>query len=358
MKKVIFSLLGAALVLSSCKNDSQEFPDYIYQTISFAQQTPIRVVTLGEDGDYDLTLDNEHIVQVCPVLGGVNTNKKDRWAQLEVDPSLVQGLAFADGSEMKALPQSYYSFLNDTKVKIEKGKVLGYLKVKLEDAFFADPDAVNTCYVLPVRITAASDSILEGQAKVEGSNPSLVDNSQWATLPKNYTLYAVKYKNQWAGVWLSKSKVNGTNNGAAFTSETKASNWESADERTLSSKSLTESVYKFSHAVGCVDAEGKNIEKTIGCDLIVRIDDNGSVTVTTATPGCSASGTGKYTYHGATKAWGNKDRDMIELNYSYTIPYVVNEMTGATAEYKVNVTETLVARDRQSRLETFSYTIR
>ena len=76
MKKVIFSLVGMALVLSSCKNDSQEFPDYIYQTISFAQQTPIRTVTLGEDGEYDTTLDNQHIVQVCPVLGGVNTNKK------------------------------------------------------------------------------------------------------------------------------------------------------------------------------------------------------------------------------------------------------------------------------------------
>lgn len=48
---------------------------------------------------------------------------------------------------------------------------------------------------------------------------------------------------------------------------------------------------------------------------------------------------------------------MIELNYSYTIPYVVNEQTGATAEYKANVTETLVARDRQNKYESFSYSI-
>lgn len=357
MKKVIFSLLGVALALSSCKNDSQEFPDYIYQTISFAQQTPVRTITLGEDGEYDTTLDNEHIFQICPVLGGVNTNKKNRWAQLEVDPSLLQGLEFADGSQIKLLPQSHYSFLNDTKVTIEKGKVLGYLRVKLEDAFFADPEAVNTCYVLPVRITSASDSILEGKAKVEGTMPNIVDNSQWSELPKNYTLYAIKYKNKWAGAWLSKSKTSGSNNGEGFSHESNASNWESADIKYLSSKSLTESYYKMSHAVAYTTANGSSSEKTISCDLVVRIDDNGNATVSTATPGCTASGNGKYTYHGAIKAWGNTDRDLLELEYSYSIPYVVNEATGATAEYKVNVTETLVARDRQNKLETFSYTI-
>ncbi len=358
MKKIIFPLLATALAFSSCKNDSKDFPDYVYQTISFAQQTPVRTITIGEDGEYDTSLDNEHIFQLCPVLGGVNTNKKQRWAQLEVDPSLVDGLQFSDGSEMKVLPQSYYSFLNDTKVTIEKGKVLGYLKVKLEDAFFADPEAVNMHYVLPVRITSASDSILEGKAKVEGSAPSLVDNSQWSTLPKNYTLYAVKYMNRWDGIWLSKSKITGTNNGHAFSSESNASNWESADVRELSSKSLTESRYNFTHAVTYVGPDGGDGERNISCELILKIDDNGNVTVSTETPGCTASGTGKYTYHGAPKAWGNKDRDKIELEYSYTIPYTVNEMTGATAEYKVNVTETLVARDRQNHLTTFSYTIR
>ncbi|MCM1355970.1 MAG: DUF5627 domain-containing protein [Staphylococcus sp.] len=358
MKKVIFSLLGMALALSSCKNGSQEFPDYIYQTISFAQQTPVRTITLGEDGEYDTSLDNAHIFQLCPVLGGVNTNKKTRWAQLEVDPTLIEGMAFADGSEMKLLPPSYYTFLNDTKVPIEKGKVLGYLKVHLEDAFFADPDAVNTCYVLPVRITSASDSILEGKPKVDGAAPSYVQSSQWSTLPKNYTIYAIKYKNQWAGTWLSKSKVSGVNNGVAFSSESNAANWESADIKYLTSKSLSGSHYSISHSVACTSASGAKVEKNISCDLLVDIDANGNVTVSAATPGCSASGNGKYTYHGAVKAWGNADRDMIELTYSYTIPYVVNEATGAMAEYTANVTETLVARDRQSKLETFSYTIR
>ena len=33
-------------------------------------------------------------------------------------------------------------------------------------------------------------------------------------------------------------------------------------------------------------------------------------------------------------------------------------MTGAMAEYKVDVTETLVARDRQNKYKSFSYVIR
>lgn len=358
MKKVIFSLVGMAMVLSSCKNDSQEFPDYIYQTISFAHQTPIRTVTLGEDGEFDTSLDNQHIVQVCPVLGGVNTNKKDRWVEFEIDPSLIQGMSFSDGSEMKLLPQSYYTLSPDRRVTIKKGKVLGYLDVKLEDAFFADPEAVNTCYVLPVRLTTASDSILEGTPKVEGAAPSWVKNDEWSVLPKNYTLYAIKYKNKWAGAWLSKSKASGENNGVAFTSESNPANWEKADVKSISSKSLTESRYVMSHSVSYINDKGIKGEKNITCELIIKIDDNGNATVTTETPSCTASGSGKYTYHGALKAWNNTDRDMIELSYSYAIPYVYNEQNGTMAEYKANVTETLVARNRQNKLETFSYTIR
>ena len=156
---------------------------------------------------------------------------------------------------------------------------------------------------------------------------------------------------------MSKSKISGENNGVAFTSESKPANWEKADVKSISSKSLTESHYVMNHSVACTNENGGSTEKNIMCDLIIKIDDNGNVTVTTDTPGCKASGSGKYTYHGAIKAWNNTDRDMIELNYSYTIPYVVNEQTGATAEYKANVTETLVARDRQNKYESFSYTI-
>ena len=119
--------------------------------------------------------------------------------------------------------------------------------MKLEDAFFADPDAVNTRYVLPVRITSASDSILEGTPKEAGAMPSVVDKDAWSVAPKNYTIYAIQYINKWAGVWLSKSKTSGVNNGKPFSAESNAPNWEKADLKYLTSKSLTESRYSFTH---------------------------------------------------------------------------------------------------------------
>ena len=48
-------------------------------------------------------------------------------------------MSFSDGSEVKLLPQSYYTLPSDKRVTIKKGKVLGYLDVKLEDAFLPIP---------------------------------------------------------------------------------------------------------------------------------------------------------------------------------------------------------------------------
>ena len=65
--------------------------------------------------------------------------------------------------------------------------------------------------------------------------------------------------------------------------------------------------------------------------------------------------TGKWTYHGAKKAWGDKDRDLFELTYEVTYaPYVLNAVTGETGTAKCSSTDALVSRDRQSKFETFN----
>lgn len=40
--------LTLALGFASCENGDKEFDDYDYQTVYFAQQNPIRTITLGE----------------------------------------------------------------------------------------------------------------------------------------------------------------------------------------------------------------------------------------------------------------------------------------------------------------------
>ena len=60
------------------------------------------------------------------------------------------------------------------------------------------------------------------------------------------------------------------------------------------------------------------------------------------------SGTGKWTRMGAPKAWGDKDRDLLELEYTA-------KFKNGAAYYKVSTKESLIMRDRQSKFETFNF---
>lgn len=353
MKKSLITVCTVSLLLGGCHNGDVEFPDYVKQTIYFAKQTPVRTVTLGDEEYVDNTLDNEHAVIVKAVLGGVNTNKKQRWATVTVDPSLCSTILFSDGSPVKALPESYYNLASD-RLTIEKGELLGGVRVNLTDAYFADPDAVNVTYVLPLRLVSASEEILKGTAKDGIESPDPLNKDHWNVQPQDYVLYAIKYKNPYHGQWLCKSIDEIDDNGTVTRSENTPAEWEKAALRQISTKSLTKCVYSFSKAVPIVVADGKS-ERNISCDLILDINANGDVTVSTESEGCTASGSGSWKHRGEPKAWGDKDRDLLKLSYTYTITYVKNEVTGEKGYYKQTSEESLVMRDRQNKLETFSF---
>lgn len=354
MKISHISLLTLGLAFTACHNSDIDFPDFEYQTISFAKQSPIRTVTLGDDGDYNTDLDNRHIIEIKAVLGGVNENRGTHSADFIVDNSLVDRITFADGRPVKAMPSNYYTLSGDQMV-ITKGNVIGGVQVQLTDAFFADPEAVGVNYVIPIVLTNSTDSILQGKPKDGIANPDRLNKDDWSVLPKDYTLYAVKFKNPYEGVWLSRGVDNIDNNGETKTDTRMPELWEKATLRYLTSRSLTRSAYTFSYTVPVTGADGKSSEKNISCELLLDIDANGNCTVSTETPGCTASGSGKWTYKGEPKAWGDKDRDLLKLSYTFSIDYVVNEATGQHATYKLTSEESLVMRDRQNKLEEFSY---
>ena len=77
MNKTIMKCMVLGLLFAGCENGDKEFDDYEYQTISFATQTPIRTITLGEDKTVDNSLDNEHKCQIMATIGGVYENKGD-----------------------------------------------------------------------------------------------------------------------------------------------------------------------------------------------------------------------------------------------------------------------------------------
>ncbi len=356
MKKSLFAMIAVGMLgVSSCKNSDIDFPDYIYQTIYFAQQSPVRTIVLGEDGDFDTELDNKHQFQVMATLGGINTNGKNRSVDVKIAPELLNGLTFDDGSEIKLLPDNYYS-MESKSITIPKGMVRGGTLVQLTDAFFADEASAEVTYVLPMILYNGSDSILEGQAGEGIISPNRFVSSDWEVAPMDYQLLAIKYKNSYHGVWLSQGTDEVSVNGNVTTTERKQQYWENADTCWMSTVGLNVSRRQFSPVVSIINAAGEESDLRLSCTLYFTISDDGDVTVSTPTEGCSASGSGKWTYHGATKAWGDKDRDQIKVNYEYEIPYVSNQITNAVSYYKVKREETMVMRDRQSKFETFSFT--
>ena len=85
------------------------------------------------------------------------------------------------------------------------------------------------------------------------------------------------------------------------------------------------------------------VEKT--ADIVLSVDSNNEITLSSATSGVTVSGTGKYVMDGEKMAWGNKDRDGIYLDYEVNF-----------GEKVYAVKDTLVSRHREVILETFSPT--
>lgn len=334
MKKVLFILLTLTCgMFSSCENGDWEFPDYEYQTVYFAYQSPIRTITLGEDF-YDTTLDNLHQCQIMATMGGVYSNKKNVEIGIAVDNSICDNLNFDNGNPVKAMPSSYYTLSGD-KITIKKGEILGGVTVQLTDAFFADPEAVNTNYVIPVKMTSVNgaDSILSGIPLTSDARYGVAED--WEVLPKNYILYAVKYINQYDAVYLRR----GVDNYSGGIDGTTVRHGAFVEKDEVVDGITTRSLNTIAWAHPAKDAEGTNMNAV----LLLTFDASGNCTITSDTEGITATGSGQYVVDGDKKSWGNEDRDALYLDY--TLEY---------AGIKCQTKDTLVVRDRGVRSEWFS----
>lgn len=309
MKKILFILLAiTGCVFTSCENQEWEFPDFEYTTVYFAYQTPVRTITFGEDV-WDTSLDNQGQCQIMATIGGVYSNDKDRTISFQIDNSIVDDITFADGSEIKAMPSSYYTLSDNNKIVIPKGKLLGGVTVQLTDAFFADPEATSGKYVIPVRMTGVqgADSILSGVPLVD--SPRLAVAGDWDVQPKNYVLYAVKYISQYDS-WYLRAGTDVYSDARGTVNRQPASGYiEHAQQvKTFSTIDKNTILWDFE----LKDADG--IERD--CDLKLAFDASGNVTISSLSEGVTASGSGQYTVLGEKNSWGGKDRDVMELNYT------------------------------------------
>ena len=310
-------LAGAAVVaLQACRNDSTDFDDFDYTTTYFSYQNPIRTLVLGNDENVDVTLDNAHKCQIYAVLGGSRSGKNVS-INIEVDTTLCNNLYFSDGTKVKPMPSNYYS-LASNQINI-KSDIKGCVDVQLTDAFFADKKALTNTYVIPVvmKDEVGADSILRGTALFD--NPIRTRSTDWATAPKDYVLYLVKYICPWSGKYLRRG-VDVYTTGTNVTTSVRHKQYVERDEVfSLTTNSLSSVLYPFSSS----------------CNLLLTFDANGNCTVSSATSGYTATGSGTFVDKGAKLAWGNKDRDVVYLDYK--VQY--GNTTVATKD-------TLVARDR------------
>jgi hypothetical protein len=192
------------------------------------------------------------------------------------------------------MPSSYYQL--STMNLDFKGTMNGTTEVQLTDAFFNDPEAVNTTYVIPLVITGQTGfgKILTGTLLGDQTG-SRTNSDLWDIKPKDYVLYCVKFQNKYSGFWLT----HGT---------TSTADIEHAQAVEIKSKSLNTCVYTVS------TQDGNNI---LSADLLLTFNGD-NCTISSLTDGVTATGTGSWGDDTEKKAWGNKDRDGMELNYNVT----------------------------------------
>lgn len=328
-RKSLIPVLALGIFVSmfqSCENQDNEFPNFDHSAVYFGYQDPVRTLCLGQDENYNTDLDNAHQCEIYAVLSGMYSNKGTVSVDVTVDNSLCDNLYLSDGqTPVKPMPSTYYSLLGNQIVM--NGTMNGAVKVQFTDAFFADPNSIKNTYVIPLRMTkvTGADSILEGKVLVDKAtgiipHSALTNSSAWNVLPQNYVLYCVKYINQWAGSYLRRGVDVVTENGTTNTIVRHKVTVEQDDLFKITTNSLKTVLYPFNSS----------------CNLLLNFTDDNKCTVTSATDGYTVSGTGTFVKGGEKKAWGNKDRDAIYLDYKVT-----------SASGKITATkDTLVIRDR------------
>lgn len=333
MKK-IFLILTLVAGLISCQNFEINHPDFDYTTGFFPYQFPVRTLVLG-DYIYDNANDNAHKFVVSVAMGGVYDNTKDRAFDIAVDNALCNRILFkAGGDQIKALPTSYYTLSSSTKIVIPAGKMNGGIDVQLTDAFFADPLAIKNTYVVPIRIKSSADvdSVLSGSSALANPDPRVA--SQWNVAPKYFTMFAVKYINEFHGNYFhyGSNKVKDATGTEVETTTYSATYVESNPVALL----LTNGRYQVS-----LTTNFRSTKITGPYTLLLTFAGTKCTVSAPAGSPYTITGTGDF----LTKKynWGNKERDGITLTYKVS-----------NSTYSYEATETLVARDRAVVMETYS----
>ena len=351
MKKLILLLFVVTAGMSSCIHNSEiEHDNYRYSTVYFGYQFPVRTIILG-DYIYDNSADNAQQFVISAHLGGLLSNKADKKFSVTVDNSLCDNVVFAGTSErITAMPQNYYQLVS-TELIIPKGKMSGGVTVQLTDAFFSDPLAIRNKYVVPLRLAnpnKAVDSLLVGEATEDNPFPDPRFGAEWFTPPKDFTMFVVKYINEYEGAYFQWG-TSTTRNAGATADSTYKHRWVEFNP------ALTLSTTGRNTVEGSFILKSRSITGTVRMTLTFSGAYNrsnsctisGGGTMGTATYTVSGSGTFQNSAVGTYNGFGNKDRNGIVMNYTIEI----QQADGNTITYSAQ--DELVLRSRDVIMEIY-----
>lgn len=335
MKRISILLAGLMIGLYSCKKSDITQDDFKYTSGYFPYQFPVRTIVLGEY-IYDNSNDNDHKFIISTHMGGVYENNKDRAFQIEVDKSLSNNILFNNnGDTVHAMPDNYFKLVSD-KIIIPKGKMSGGVEVQLTDAFFEDSEAIKLSYVIPVRIRIKGstdvDTILVGQSDNPGADPRIA--SEWTVPPKDFTMFAVKYINEYHGTYFHYGN-----------SQVKDSTGTIVEDTTYKKEDVVNNLTTKLVTTGRHQVSVRTFlnSKVMASEINMLLNFNGNNCTVTAAQGSSYTMSGTGEFKSKAYEWGGKKRDGIVLKYSVSDgkhTYIANDV--------------LVSRDRGVIMETYN----
>ena len=397
LKKYIYGVvLGAlALTTTSCYNADKDFPDYEGGTKAyFAYQNPIRTLVLGND-IYDNSLDNAHKCRIWATMGGAYAGR-NAVVSVEIDEKLCDNLWFLDDggyerAKVLPLPHNYYNYDAVKNATINyNGDSRGYLEIEFTDDFFNDPktSSADTTYVIPVRMTGVTgiDALLSGTPNK--ANPIRQNANDWSILPKDYTLYCVRYMNPWQGKYIRRGtdEVTEAEDGSVWTHIRKDTtliksdpgrypiNLVNQNDEVVGMTTINMNKTLFPITVErSLTAKGK-ARQSLPCNLILTFNGD-NCTISTNDANVEVSGTGKFIAKGTELEqykefqWGNLNGQLVQrdiLDLAYTIKFKKGMVIGydqdkeedilLAEDVDVKSTDILVVQTRESnKREWFDY---
>ena len=338
MKTKLLLIFVVFLGILACENQDTDFEDFGTTACYFPYQTPARTLILG---NYDLGFndnDNNHRFEIGVTMGGVYENSEDRRVYFELAPQLLDGF----DTIVQVLPESYYTIETASPVTIPAGSTKGRIMVQLSDAFFDDTlsfDSLNHVnYVVPLLITDVEnlDTVLRGKPLVE--NPSRLVAEDWQTLPKDYTLYGIKFINKYHAMYLRRGVDAMTNASGITVYSVYHAEYVERDELVMVTTTGKNNV-ELSNIIrrGSQSSPG-----SVNFELIFDSNEDCTIQSFNSDP-YNVTGTGKFVENGG--FWDGKEHDAIFIEYSYT--------DAANNETHV-VNDTLVVRNRNVVFEEFT----